>query len=84
MLPEQPPLPALTRAEGEVVDTYLEILDLLGRINPGRGGDTYRALRAGSWVRWAVGGPSWGSGGVRVCGGRLRCRGRAVRPGCQR
>ncbi|GEB48249.1 MULTISPECIES: hypothetical protein [Streptomyces] len=46
MLPEQPPLPALTRAEGEVVDTYLEILDLLGRINPGRGGDTYRALRA--------------------------------------
>ncbi|MFI0262367.1 hypothetical protein ACH4OW_25370 [Streptomyces sp. NPDC017056] len=44
--PELPPLPALTRAEGEVVDSYLAVLDLLGRINPARGTDTYGALRA--------------------------------------
>ncbi|MFG2137650.1 hypothetical protein [Streptomyces sp. NPDC048650] len=44
--PELPPLPALTRAEGEVIDRYLEALDLLGRINPARSGDTYRGLRA--------------------------------------
>ncbi|BDH05107.1 MULTISPECIES: hypothetical protein [Streptomyces] len=46
MLPELPPLPALTRAEGELIDRYLEAADLLGRINPARHGDTYRALRA--------------------------------------
>ncbi|MFJ4005212.1 hypothetical protein ACIPWL_17430 [Streptomyces sp. NPDC090023] len=47
MLPEElPPLPALTRAEGELIDRYLEAADLLGRINPARDGDTYRALRA--------------------------------------
>ncbi|MES4889366.1 hypothetical protein [Streptomyces sp. NPDC096012] len=44
--PELPPLPALTRAEGELVDRYLEAVDLLGRINPARHGDTYRGLRA--------------------------------------
>lgn len=44
--PELPPLPALTRAEGDLVDAYLASLDLLGRINPARGEDTYRALRA--------------------------------------
>ena len=44
--PELPPLPALTRAEGELVDRYLEVLDLLGRINPARAGDTYGGLRA--------------------------------------
>ncbi|GGW44472.1 hypothetical protein GCM10010503_21630 [Streptomyces lucensis JCM 4490] len=44
--PELPPLPALTRAEGELIDRYLEAIDLLGRINPARDGDTYRALRA--------------------------------------
>ncbi|CAM5308063.1 hypothetical protein GCM10010329_60230 [Streptomyces spiroverticillatus] len=44
--PELPPLPALTRAECEVVDTYLEVVDLLGRINPARSTDTYGALRA--------------------------------------
>ncbi|GHG49560.1 hypothetical protein [Streptomyces griseocarneus] len=44
--PPLPPLPALTRAEGEVVDRYLEVLDLLGRINPARAHDTYGALRA--------------------------------------
>lgn len=44
--PELPPLPALTRAEGGLVDSYLEVLDLLGRINPARGGDTYGGLRA--------------------------------------
>ncbi|WP_030809001.1 hypothetical protein [Streptomyces sp. NRRL F-2799] len=47
MLPEElPPLPALTRAEGELIDRYLEAADLLGRINPARHGDTYPALRA--------------------------------------
>ncbi|MGW5334468.1 hypothetical protein [Streptomyces bauhiniae] len=47
MLPEElPPLPALTRAEGELIDRYLEAADLLGRINPARHGDTYGALRA--------------------------------------
>ncbi|MBT2387598.1 hypothetical protein [Streptomyces sp. ISL-11] len=44
--PELPPLPALTRAEGEVVDCYLHVLDLLGRINPARAQDTYGGLRA--------------------------------------
>ncbi|OEU94490.1 hypothetical protein DB35_00710 [Streptomyces abyssalis] len=44
--PELPPLPALTRAECQVVDTYLEVLDVLGRINPARGEHTYGGLRA--------------------------------------
>ncbi|MGW4572070.1 hypothetical protein [Streptomyces tendae] len=44
--PELPPLPALTRAEAEVIDRYLDVVDLLGRINPGRAGDTYGGLRA--------------------------------------
>ncbi|MFF4951994.1 hypothetical protein ACWC2K_22775 [Streptomyces chattanoogensis] len=44
--PELPPLPALTRAEGEVIDRYLEVLDLLGRINPARTSGTYGGLRA--------------------------------------
>ena len=46
MVPELPPLPALTRSEGELVDCYLDAVDLLGRINPSRGTDTYAALRA--------------------------------------
>ncbi|WP_434587826.1 hypothetical protein [Streptomyces sp. A5-4] len=44
--PELPPLPALTRAEGEFVVRYLEVVDLLGRINPVRATDTYGAVRA--------------------------------------
>ncbi|MET7452819.1 hypothetical protein ABZT03_13150 [Streptomyces sp. NPDC005574] len=44
--PEPPPLPALTRAEGELIDRYLDVVDLLGRINPAHPGDTYRGLRA--------------------------------------
>ncbi|MFJ3710031.1 hypothetical protein [Streptomyces sp. NPDC090053] len=44
--PELPPLPALTRAEGRLIDNYLEVVDQLGRINPAHGGDTYSALRA--------------------------------------
>jgi hypothetical protein len=44
--PELPPLPALTRAEGAFVDSYLQVVDLLGRMNPARGTDTYAALRA--------------------------------------
>ncbi|MFD3740784.1 hypothetical protein [Streptomyces sp. NPDC058629] len=44
--PEFPPLPALTRAEGEVIDCYLAVLDQVGRINPAHGSDTYSALRA--------------------------------------
>ena len=39
-------MPALTRAEGDLIDRYLEVLDLLGRINPARGFDTYGGLRA--------------------------------------
>ncbi|MFF0433475.1 hypothetical protein ACFYU9_14760 [Streptomyces sp. NPDC004327] len=46
MVPDLPPLPALTRAEGELVDAYLEVVDLLGRINPARSSHTYGALRA--------------------------------------
>ncbi|MBB1244350.1 hypothetical protein GL263_12380 [Streptomyces durbertensis] len=46
MLPELPPLPALTRAEGDLVDGYLAALGRLGRINPARGGDTLGALQA--------------------------------------
>ena len=46
MVPELPPLPALTRSEGELVDCYLDAVDLLGRINPSRATDTYAALRA--------------------------------------
>ncbi|MFI6060067.1 hypothetical protein [Streptomyces sp. NPDC051286] len=44
--PFLPPLPALTCAEAEFIDCYLEVLDQLGRINPARGSDTYGALRA--------------------------------------
>jgi hypothetical protein len=44
--PELPPLPALTRAESDLVDRYLEVLDLVGRINPARASDTYGGLRA--------------------------------------
>jgi hypothetical protein len=46
VVPELPPLPALTRSEGELIDCYLDLLDLLGRINPSRTRDTYSALRA--------------------------------------
>ncbi|ATL25392.1 hypothetical protein [Streptomyces formicae] len=46
MLPHLPPLPALTRAEAELVDRYLEVVDLVGRINPARGELTYGGLRA--------------------------------------
>ncbi|NJP52231.1 hypothetical protein HCJ93_19790 [Streptomyces sp. SBST2-5] len=44
--PELPPLPALTRAEAELIDRYLEVVDLLGRINPAQTDETYRGLRA--------------------------------------
>lgn len=44
--PELPPLPALTGAESAFVDSYLEVVDELGRINPARGTHTYGALRA--------------------------------------
>ncbi|MEU1518268.1 hypothetical protein ABZ490_40025 [Streptomyces sp. NPDC005811] len=46
MVPDLPPLPALTRAEAELIDRYLDVVDLLGRINPAHDGDTYRGLRA--------------------------------------
>ncbi|MEU6551739.1 hypothetical protein ABZ915_15870 [Streptomyces sp. NPDC046915] len=53
--PELPPLPALTRAEGELINRYLDVVDLLGRINPAQHGDTYRGLRAAqALVRKAV------------------------------
>ena len=44
--PELPPLPALTRAEGEFIDSYLEVVDLLGPDQPGPRHDTYGGLRA--------------------------------------
>ncbi|MCK7626352.1 hypothetical protein MUU72_25150 [Streptomyces sp. RS10V-4] len=44
--PQLPPLPALTRAEGQLIDAYLAALDQLGRINPARGTSTYGSLRA--------------------------------------
>lgn len=44
--PEFAPLPALTQAEAEFIDRYLQVVDQLGRINPARGDDTYAALRA--------------------------------------
>lgn len=53
--PELPPLPALTRAEAELIDRYLEVVDLLGRINPAHSGDTYRGLRAAQ--AWSAGPP---------------------------
>ncbi|MEY2241767.1 hypothetical protein [Streptomyces sp. BF23-18] len=46
MIPDLPPLPALTRAEAELIDRYLDVVDLVGRINPSRPGDTYRGLKA--------------------------------------
>ncbi|MEV1021951.1 hypothetical protein [Streptomyces sp. NPDC050264] len=44
--PQPPPLPALTRAECELIDSYLAVVDLVARINPARGDHTYRGLRA--------------------------------------
>lgn len=46
MFPDLPPLPALTRAEAELVDHYLEVVDRVGRINPARARDTLSALHA--------------------------------------
>ncbi len=40
------PLPALTRAESDVIDHYLAVVDLMGRINPARVEATYGVLRA--------------------------------------
>ncbi|MET8945191.1 hypothetical protein ABZX30_16830 [Streptomyces sp. NPDC004542] len=48
-------MPALTRTEGELIDRYLDVVDLLGRINPAQHGDTHRGLRAAqALVRKAV------------------------------
>jgi hypothetical protein len=45
--PDRPRLPALTDAECSFVDHYLAVVDLVGRINPARGGGhAYRCLRA--------------------------------------
>ncbi|MEU6575692.1 hypothetical protein [Streptomyces sp. NPDC046805] len=53
--PELPPLPALTCAEGELIDRYLDVVDLLGRINPAQNAGTYGGLRAAqALVRKAV------------------------------
>ncbi|MEU6544887.1 hypothetical protein [Streptomyces sp. NPDC046859] len=41
-----PPPPAPTRAEAEPIDRHLEVVDLLGRIDPAKDGDIYRGLRA--------------------------------------
>ena len=63
MVPELPPLPALTRAEAELIDRYLEVVDLLGRINPARTTDTYRG---------AARRPGTGRQGGRRCATRSR------------
>ncbi|NUO60217.1 MAG: hypothetical protein HOV71_05500 [Hamadaea sp.] len=39
-------MPALTRAEADVVDSYTAILEYLARVNPARQDETYGALRA--------------------------------------
>ncbi len=40
-------LPALTEAEGALIDRYLAVVDLVARINPARSsGHTYSGLRA--------------------------------------
>ncbi|MEV0965063.1 hypothetical protein AB0J25_21170 [Streptomyces sp. NPDC049910] len=39
-------MPALTHAESEFIDSYLEVVDQPARINPARGAHTYGALRA--------------------------------------
>jgi hypothetical protein len=39
-------MPALTRAEADVVDSYSAVLEHLSRINPARQDETYGALRA--------------------------------------
>ena len=45
--PDRPRMPALTDAECSLVDHYLAVVDLTGRINPARGtGRTYSCLRA--------------------------------------
>jgi hypothetical protein len=46
MPPTPEPLPALTRAECDVIDHYLAVVDLMGRINPARVEATYGVLRA--------------------------------------
>lgn len=46
MAPELAPLPAPTRTEAELMDGCLDVVDMLGRINPAHQGDTYRGLRA--------------------------------------
>jgi hypothetical protein len=46
-VPDRPPMPALTDAECSLVDHYLAVVDLVGRINPARGnGHAYGCLRA--------------------------------------
>jgi hypothetical protein len=45
--PDRPRMPALTDAECSFVDHYLAVVDLVGRINPARGGGhAYGSLRA--------------------------------------
>ncbi|WP_290864002.1 hypothetical protein [Hamadaea sp.] len=39
-------MPALTRAEADVVDAYVAVLASLARVNPARQDETYGALRA--------------------------------------
>jgi hypothetical protein len=45
--PDRPPMPALTDAECSLIDHYLAVVDLVGRINPARSnGHAYGCLRA--------------------------------------
>jgi hypothetical protein len=45
-MPPLEPLPALTRAEGRLLDAYLSAAEALGRTNPARAEHTYPALVA--------------------------------------
>ncbi|TVL91471.1 hypothetical protein [Streptomyces sp. SAJ15] len=46
MFSEGPRVPALTEAEGQVVDAYLAVLKRLSSVNPTQTTGTYTALRA--------------------------------------
>ena len=53
--PELPPLPALTRAEAELIDRYLEVVDLLGRMAARWGGHpALGGLQVVNEPRWDI------------------------------
>ncbi len=58
-VPELPRCPALTRAEAELIDRYLDVVDLLGRINPAR--PETPTVGCGPPRRWSPRPPSCGT-----------------------